>query len=191
MKTAFTASVPSWPNTRFGGKQSLVLVLGNSASVRANSASRERKLPEKKSKQAPVLRLLRELTLAARRICEQALILATGEPPTRRGLASWVLCLEQELPLRAGIDLRLALCALRGASAPMREQAPILENGEPPALAGGGRHGRRRLGASASEGRGGVEAWRDGECFRSGQESACGLRCVACAVLPHQCENKR
>ena len=49
------------------------------------SASRERQLPEKKSKQAPVLRLLRELTLAARRMGDNVLTLTIGEPPALAG----------------------------------------------------------------------------------------------------------
>ena len=49
---------------------------------RPKTASRERKLPERKNKQAPVLRLLRELTLAARRIRDNVPTLTTGEPPT-------------------------------------------------------------------------------------------------------------
>ncbi len=105
-----------------------------------------------------------------------------------------------ELPLRC--KNRLAACAVRlarGASAPAEKQAFVLvlvlllvlvidsfsaarclrsAIGDPPTLVGGGRHGRRRLGASAPKG---VEAWG-----RGGMGGELPLRCknrlAACVV---------
>ena len=65
----------------------------------------------------------------------------------------------------------------------MQEQAPIFAIGEPGASAPGGRHGRRRLGASAP-GQEVSQETSDLPGLKSGLAklvSACGLRHAACA----------